>query len=252
MISINKDELKLLLEKRKKDIEIPKLSGIGEIASGVSLILTLSTSQFNDIPIIGTLYFKIFCYLFSLLFIGLGLYLFIRGFHSRRTVLNLYEEILELEVNRVHIVNIIVVKNSPQKGKFLLVKNSLWKCNLFPSYNVSTKDEPYDFNKQAEKVKQKFSKDIGIADSDLKVTYIGESDIHTKICAGKKIEFRYLFHFFHISADKFDSKGNKKFTYDGKQYVWMSLDKMMKNKNIMKKNYDVVDYIANMESYPYN
>lgn len=77
-------------------------------------------------------------------------------------------------------------------------------------------------------------------------------DTHFKNCAGTNTQFRYKFHFYRVELMKPDARMNKKFNYNGKRYVWKSLDQMSRNRNIMKKNSDVVGHVANLENIPYN
>ena len=57
MFNIEEDQLKLLLEKKRKIIERKKYDGIGEIISAISLMITLVLSDFSHLEVIKPGYF---------------------------------------------------------------------------------------------------------------------------------------------------------------------------------------------------
>ena len=59
MLNIDENQLKLLLEKKRKMLEQKKYDGIGESISSISLMITLVLSDFSQLTIIKPLYFKI-------------------------------------------------------------------------------------------------------------------------------------------------------------------------------------------------
>ena len=77
-------------------------------------------------------------------------------------------------------------------------------------------------------------------------------DPHLKVCAGTNTQYRYLFHFYTADLSTTDTRINQNFEYNGNKYTWKSLNQMLANKNIMRKNSDVVEYVANLENIPYN
>lgn len=248
MITIESEDLKKLLESNKGIIERPLFTGIGEIVSGISLILTLGTSHFENIPFFRTSFFYCLMFFVAIVIIFTGGYSLFVSCKSRQSVGRLFSSIQELDVNHIHVVNIVLFKNSPQDGKYLLKKNKAWKCDLFPSYN--TQSSTYDIEKEKVRISNSFSKDIGI--DNLSIDYLGALEKHIKICAGENTPYRYEFHFYRVDFVQSDERLNKGFSYNGNKYVWKSLDGMLKNKNIMKKNSDVVQFVAEIETIPYN
>lgn len=218
--------------------------------SGISLWVTLSTSQFKNIPKSLSPYFQFAMYLIAAAVFIIGTYNLYNSFRSRRVIQNIYDGILELEVGRVHTVNIVLLKNAPQKGKYLLVKNKAWRCELFHSYNALSGQ--YNQSKELENVKSSFARDIGIDPQFLQLTHLGSMPEHTKICAGTNTPYRYVFHFYRVEVKTTEVRLNRSFHYNGNKYVWRSLNQMLKNKNTMKKNADVVNFVAELDNIPYN
>lgn len=250
MVTVKKDELKAWLRSKKQDVELPKFSGVGEMISAISLWFTLCTSHFEDIPVVRSHYFQSAMYLVAAAVFVIGAYNMYSGFRSRKVIENIYEGILELEAGRVHTVNIVLFKNAPEQGKYLLVKNRAWRCELFHSYNAMP--GPYDQEKERERVRECFARDIGIAPKYLKLSYRGFMPEHSKLCAGANVPYRYLFYFYHVELTTADIRLGKSFRYNGNAYVWRSLNQMFSDQNIMKKNGDVVDFVASLEGIPYN
>lgn len=250
MINVNENEVKELLNSKKIYIETPKYYGVGEIVSGGSLIITLLSSEFKDISFINSIYFECVIYLISLVILIIGIYKFINSLTSEETVDRIYNEILELDVKHIHQVNIVLFKNTLSKGKYLLIKNKEWSCELFPSYNAIT--DQYDVSKELIYVKQNFSRDFGVHEKFLKLSYLGDMEPHLKVCAGTNIQYRYLFHFYNVDLSITDKRINQNFKHNGHKYTWKTLDQMIENKNIMRKNRDVVEYVANIDNIPYN
>lgn len=248
MLSIDENELRELLESKKTYIERPVLVGIGEFISGISLFITLCTSQFDNIPIVSTSWFKLLMFVISIGTILTSFGNIIKGAISRQTIQNLLENIQELDTQKVHVVNIMLFKNTPEKGKYLLVKNKDWKCNLFPSYNSSLSN--YDIQSEITKIEGLFAQILET--NDVTVKYMKQMDAHIKLCVGARVRWRYVFHFYQVQSNTSNARMKRGFMYDGHKYTWKSLDQMHRSKNIMKKNGDVVRFVAELDHVPYN
>ena len=120
MLNIDENQLKLLLEKRKKELERPKYSGVGEIISSVSLIITLALSDFSHLVIVKPLYFKIIAWSIALFILLYGIFTFIKSIISTYSVNQLYSEISDIDPKIEHPFNIVVIRNSSQSGKYLV------------------------------------------------------------------------------------------------------------------------------------
>ena len=79
MLNIDENQLKLLLEKKRKMLEQKKYDGIGESISSISLMITLVLSDFSQLTIIKPLYFKIIAWGISIVILTYGIYTFIKS-----------------------------------------------------------------------------------------------------------------------------------------------------------------------------
>lgn len=240
MIKIEKKDLKLFLEERRKKLEIKRFSGIGEIVSGVSLIITLLCSDFNNALGMSAIYFEFSAWLITFVVLFVGVYSLIKGMMNPYTINKLYDEIIELDTENKHIFNIIVLKNSNKEGRYLLFKSKRWGCKLFPNYKAL--GENYDKTKEQNNICKMLSDDIGVCKESLNIQYRGYMDSE-KYSFGDKVNKKYVFHFYFVELNGYEKLKNRSFKYNGKKFYWMTIDKMLNNKNIKKKNKDVIDYV---------
>ncbi len=241
MLNIDEKQLKLLLERKKKFIERPKLSGLGEIISGISLIITLLLSDYSQLKIVDPLYFEIFSWLISISILLYGIIELIKSVTNIYSIQQLYNDIGECtEPRKEHHFSIVVIRNS-ETGKYLVVKNKRWRCWLFPNYRHN--EDNFNENSETANVKNNIKRDLDIL-GKFTCKYNG-NEISEKFSVGDKVNKKYRFYYFEIKSTSFNNIKKRVFYYKGKRYCWKTLDQLYSNKNIVKKNGDVLDYIRN-------
>ena len=119
MLNIDENQLKLLLEKKRKMLEQKKYDGIGESISSISLMITLVLSDFSQLTIIKPLYFKIIAWGISIVILTYGIYTFIKS----------------IKIYSVDQLYSVVIRDSRENGKYLVFKSKRWNCWLFPNYH---------------------------------------------------------------------------------------------------------------------
>lgn len=206
------------------------------------MIITLLCSDFKDL-IIHAQAIKIIFFIISFIILGYGIFMLINSFINYFTIEICYRDICELEPKNKHKQNIIVMTDNSEKGRYLLVYNLTWKCFLFPSYigkmSNSKEQEISNFNSL-------FLKSIGAKSNKIELEHLGILNSR-KINFAQRSYMNYEFHFFKAEVKNLDKIFNKKrFKYNGQRYIWMILDEMYKNRNIMKKNKDVVENINDL------
>ena len=115
MLNIDENQLKLLLEKKRKMLEQKKYDGIGESISSISLMITLVLSDFSQLTIIKPLYFKIIAWGISIVILTYGIYTFIKSIKIY-SVDQLYSEIADIDPKIEHSFNIVVIRDSFETG----------------------------------------------------------------------------------------------------------------------------------------
>ncbi len=239
-IKINKDRLKIYLNKRKNYIEFNKYAGLAEIISGLSMLLAMLTTNIDSgifkYPIIH--FIGIFISVIILLY---GLILFAISLKRHFTVDLCYKEICNLDDSNRRIQNVIIIKDNDQNGRFLLVYNSAWKCYLFPSFNSDILNL-HDGDEQH--ILQNIVKEcFDVRNQSIELQHIGDTESYKENIA-EKCSMNYKFRFFIVKNIDLP-KTKKVFKRNGHKFTWMSMDKMYANRNITKKNLDVIDYVNN-------
>lgn len=239
MLNIDEKQLRLLLERKKGILERPKYSGMGEIISSVSLIVTLVLSDFSNITFVKPLYFKIIAWIIAITVLVYGIFTFIKSLVDTYSVDQLYSEIAGIDPKMEHPFNIVVIRNSCQKGKYLVFKSKRWNCWLFPNYHCST--SVFSKEEELKNVKDNIKRDLNVSE-EFNLTYLGD-ETSEKYSVGDKFVKKFHFFYFEVSDLKIDFSYKRTFRCNGKRYCWKTLDKMYSSKDIVKKNKDVLDYV---------
>ena len=239
MLNIDEKQLQLLLERRRRLIEKPKYGGIADVVSGLSLAVTISLSDFSQITFTKPLYFKCIVWALTCGILVYGVFSLIKSITTFYSIENLYGELSDLDFKIEHPFNIVVIRNTYENGKYLTFKSRRWKCWLFPNYHCL--NENFSKTKEAKHIKECINRDINITE-DSCVKYIG-NEIVTKFSVGDQIEKRYNFHYFEVNNIGVIFNNRQTFRCNGKRYCWKTLDQMYSNKNIVKKNKNVLDFV---------
>ena len=239
MLNIDEQQLKLLLEKKRKILGRPKYGGIGEIISGISLIITLLLSNFSHLAIIDPLYFKIIVWGISIAVLVYGIYAFVKSIIEAYSVEQLYSEISDIDPSMEHPFNIVVIRDTCETGKYLVFWSKRWKCWLFPNYHCLK--EKFSKAKEETYVRECLERDLG-APEDINFRYMGNK-LSTKFSVSDKVQKKYNFHYFLAIGNDFHFSKKRTFKYKGKKYCWKTLDEMYADKKIVKNNIDVLDYV---------
>lgn len=239
MLKIEEEQLKLLLEKRKNLLGTPKYNGMGDIISSVSLMVTLLLSDFNNLTVLKPLYFKIGAWIVTLAIFFVGLFKLIRSMRNSYRVEQLYSEIADIDPDTEHPFDIIVIKSPLEGGKYLVFKSVRWGCWLFPNYHCL----PGTFQPEKERghIRDAIKRDL-IPSGKFQIKYLGNR-ISKKYSVGDKVNKKYNFHYFQVETKTVILHSKRKRRFNGKTYSWKTLDEMYRNKNIRKKNEDVLDYV---------
>ena len=246
MINIEESILKEFLLNRRDKIGVRKYSGIGEIVSGFSLIITLLCSDFNEGSFISTHCFELLSWIIAVAILAVGLRRLIRSICNSYDTESLYNELVGLDENRVNEYNIVLIKNNQLDGRYLLFYSQRWKCKLFLNYKVQNSGN-YNVSNEINSIATKLSVDTGIKCSGLDISYYGELESR-KFSYGDKVEKKYKFYFYFVKTEIPVNMQRTEFSCNGNKFFWMSLNDMYTNKNIVKKNSDVLDFIRKKSS----
>lgn len=241
MLNIEENQLKLLLEHKRKMLERKKYDGIGEIISSVSLMITLTLSDFSKITIIKPLFFSIVAWGISIVILTYGGYTFIKSIKIY-SVDQLYDEIADLDPNIKHPFNIVVIRNNQENGDYLVYKSKRWKCWLFPDYHCL--NDNFSEVKELKYINECIKRDLKISE-EIEFKYLGNAPSH-KFSVGDKVMKKYHFYYFEATNIAMNFNNKRTFCCNGKKFCWKTLDQMYSDRKIVKNNKDVLDYVRRM------
>lgn len=148
-----------------------------------------------------------------------------------------YEDLI-MDINNNH--SIILIKDSFQKfsNRFLVYDDKRWGCKLFLNYKDNFNNEDF--------IKKHLSGDLKIELEDIKLSYLGQR-IHEKYSESAKKRKVYCHKFYIADIKKFPDKIKQdSFEIDGKGYQWLSMPELETNKDVQKKNYDIVRFVKEL------
>lgn len=238
IMKIEEDKLKLYLNTRKKYIEFKKYSGIAEIVSGLSMLITLICSNF-DLKLLVVKILLFIGYFISVIILLYGIYQFVISLKNYFTIDLCFKEISCLDDTKKRIQYVLVIQDNV-KGHYLLVYNVAWGCYLFPSFSSDIVNNPT--NSEEETLLKECKRILGIEDQEISIKSIGSLNNY-KLNVGEKCFMNYEFRFFVVQ--NVDLKSYKKLKINGLKFKWIPIDKMYSNKRMMKKNMEVIDYVNN-------
>ena len=238
-MQIEEAKLKLYLQIRKRHIEFKKFSGIAEVVSGLSMFITLMCSNFNTESLIVRMLLDV-GYFSSIIIFLFGIFQFLSSIKNNFTIDLFFKEISNLDDTKKRVQNVIIIKDDAS-GNYLLIYNVTWKCYLFPSYSLDMiKDSKCT---EEEALIEACKKTLKIANSEIDLEYVGEL-LSYKLNVGEKCYMNYEFRFYlahGICAQNLKTN----FKIGGHKFKWMAIDKMYANKQMMKKNMDVIEFVNN-------
>ena len=233
MIEIEEKDLQTLLLQRKKFIKT-RIFPVETLLALLAFVASAALSKFylESKAVFYFIWVVIFAYLVYFL---LQLRDFFVSDYSAEKLQNDIQNIAK----KTHDFSLLVIKDSSNlhKGKFLLRYDKRWKCYLLP-YKNTHKENDADF------IKTYLTDDLLFENCVL-----GEpkSQTVTKFSVSANRTKTYNHTFYPVSFNCHDSLNiSNKDTIKilGEKYRWFSIDEMKRDKNIMEKNGETVNYIA--------
>ena len=233
---IEENRLRLLLEERRDYISAWRAGG--SVLTGVSLVFSGLSSEFPDQSEKFGVYVRALLVAAGVLLIIYGLVVGIRNkglFYNHE---KLYEEVSALDLTN-HRFSIVVIKDTYNNdpNHYLLRYNKDWDCYLFFSFRTQ------ETNNEGN-IKKKLSNALHVDISSINLTYIAD-EYNTKYSVKDKVTKTYDHKYYVAELATFPRiLKNNKFCIDGVKYKWMTYPAMQKDKDIVEKNMDIVQYVT--------
>lgn len=235
---IDSEKLMDLLYNKKKSSYISSAYGKDTIISGIMIMLTIITSEFNDYGFIsGKVLEKIMCFI-SIIFVAYGIFISIKSKNNKEMRLQLFHDIEKLNEQNSNSYSIIAIHNSAT-NKYLLYYDEQWSCQLFVNFKVRTADK----NLEIQNIKTLLSNDLHIEKQDIELSYQLTQNSE-KESVGNNILIFYEFNYYYARINATFYK-NDSFKIGNIKYEWLLISEMELDDNMMSKNSDVISTIKN-------
>ena len=139
-----------------------------------------------------------------------------------------------------HPFSIIAVKDTFNEypNRFLTVYDKRWRCNLFFSYPTSEQED-----ENIRIIKKRLSNQLKINENQITLDFKTQR-LQSKFSESDKHEKLYDHKLYSAKIQDFnDTMKSDRFKIDGTEYRWMTIHEMESDKNISKKNSDVIDMV---------
>lgn len=234
MIYIKGSDLKKTLELRKAMIGGSSWSGAGSVIGGIGILYKAwgadSFQTFLGILLIAIGLWKLVQILMSCASIREWRSALRYDHHS------LYKEIKGMDQTK-HAHSIIAIMDSfnPCPGRFLVYDDARWGCRLFPNYPTQQNTEENE-----EYLKRKIAGDLKIPEENICLIY-KKTVLQEKYSESHKENRVYLHRYYVAKITNFPKNElQNNFAIEGRSYHWMTIDAMLQDENIRKKNEDVI------------
>lgn len=235
---IDKNELELLLEKKREFIG-NKVT-FDTVIAGISFLLSVLTASYDDVfGIQGIVLKTVFCTVGVVYVLKIIVDIFKR-------CRNKYDHIvLRSEIENLNMIqhdhSLVILCNSElsDEKEYLVYDDERWDCKLFLNYKTQ------DRNNESF-ISDKISADLQIGKDKINLRYI-TSRVQEKYSVSHDEKRTYNHRLYELQISDWPAKKQKDFVVNGKHYYWMSIADMEKDKNIVKKNLEVVDFVKELD-----
>ena len=224
----DKDVALLLSEKRDY---IGKKITLDTVVAAISLLVSCYSSNFT--PIFGftsDMVRAVFIFVAFVYIIKVCIDLYNCTGDRKYNKDTLLSDIKELnEVQHDH--SLIAIKN--EKNQFLVYDDERWTCKLFPNYKTSSIDNEGH-------LKESIASDLNIDSVNVGLKFISA---RTQEKYSYSHNENRMYHHRLYLANVNDINEENDFISNNKHYYWMSLEDMLQDEVIKKKNLEVVDFV---------
>lgn len=231
---LDENDVKFVLEQNRDYIGHKSLFGFDSLIAAISFFITILVSDFHDFD-----FLKYVLGLFSIVYLIWGIHnicLYYKGKPFNKEIL--LEQLEDINLMTTHPHSIILIKDdfSKNPNRFLVYYDVRWNCKLFVNFHTAG-------NSDTENI-QNINKHIRaeLKTPPLSCVYLFDK-LHSKYSASAKRNKYYHHKFYKLILSNNNVTCQDNFTIDGKDFSWMSIAQMEKDKEIMAKNSDIVNFV---------
>lgn len=231
---LDETDVKYVLERNRDYIGRKSLFGFDSLIAGIGFSLTVIFSDFQKYYIL-----KYILSLLSVIYLIWGIYnifLYYKGKSFNKDIL--FQQLEDINFMEKHPHSIILIKDDFNKNanRFLVYYDSRWKCKLFVNYHTYGKNDIENIENIKGHIKAE------LKTSSKECVYLFEK-LHSKYSVSAKRDKYYHHKFYRVTLAESEIVHQDKFIIEGKEYSWMSIAQMESDRNIMKKNKDIIGFV---------
>lgn len=138
-----------------------------------------------------------------------------------------------------HTFSIIAIRDTFNKypNRFLLYYDARWDCRFFPNYRTKQME-----SENVENIRRHLSSELKV-DADAISVDFREERIQRKFSVSDNVMKCYAHRVYSAALPVSGALQADDFVIDGKHFYWMSVNDMLQDKAIQKKNLDVVSFV---------
>lgn len=234
---IANNDLKLLLEQKRGFIG--KRLSWDLVVTGLLFALPLIPTTFNDLwGIPGNVY--------KWVLISIGFAIILTGIiqmavaeKKKYTADDLYNDIVELEPPAKRF-SLVAIKDTFQKypNRYLLYYDQKWDCKFFPNFKSMEDEEENKAN-----IIGKISVMLNVPADRLSAEFKAQA-IQRKFAPADNAINIYDHKLYEITISSFPKElKQSSFTIEGKQFYWLTINDMLKDRRIYEMNLSVVSFV---------
>lgn len=239
-IYLESDKLKLILSEHREDIGKTSKSGIEKIITAIAFWIPMALADFSKWKTVGTI-IQILLIIFGIVLMAYGIYETIMSIKLPFNKDRLFDEIQEANLMKEHPHSIVLIKDTfnPNANRFLVYYDSRWDCRLFLNYDTITSD----FQQDEDNITHHLQLELKVPEEKMECAFEFEQ-VHEKYSVSAKENRCYRHRFYKFVITEFSEFiMQDSFVIDGKQFFWMSIADMEKDKRIMEANSDIVNMV---------
>ena len=232
---IDDKELKLLMEE-KRDLIGTKIQW-DALISAISFIISVATATYGDFLFFTRIDIKTVFLIISIVYFVKVLYECIHAKLHKYDHKDLTSDIEKLNTIQ-HNHSLVAIKDTfnTNPSRYLTYYDENWECKLFLNFKTVEKDNE---NNLIENLSSNLSVDRKTIQCEIKGNQIDE-----KYSVSHQEMRTYNHRLYEVSISNFpEDMRNDNFTLNGKHYYWMSIDDMREDKEIRKKNLEIVEFV---------
>lgn len=233
------DEVKLNLLLETKQRFIGKSVVWDSFLSAFSFLISVFLASYSDFFGFPGIVLKTIFVILGLWFTSKSIFDIIDSKKNNYSYNDLLMDINKLnEITHNHSIVIIRASFRKYPNRLLVYDDLRWNCKFFLNYKENSNNEAF--------ILDHLSRELKIEPGDITLKYLGQR-IHEKYSESAKSNKVYSHKFYTAAIANFPEAMKKdSFDCDGRTYFWMPLAELEQDKNVQKKNSDILEYVKEL------